>query len=224
MARNAKRINMGTINSEALGYISKFNMGFFDCSMDAPKAEMDKAEKAIEEIKAQRKEYCAANGDTLEAVNEAIAKFPMTDANIALADAKSEYDKARKARNDAMKYGRALVSKELIDAAEVYRLTGGYATFKKELANFLAEIGIDASSDKALEKLVAGINLSKKASKKERAEGKRVTQASKSTVVDTFILTFVDVLINSGTVDENEDHSLTMHDFSKDAEETEAQQ
>lgn len=221
----AKKINLGTISDIALNMLSSYNVGF----RKAP-ATRKYHNEIIESLQKQVNNVLEKRQALIDAgtpANEAISKFSCLEENKALNSAKEDKAAAIKEINKKMADGRAMITKEMYNAYILYMTDGDVEAMTKSMLTFLATLGIDApevATSKFAEIMVARISGQRKATGKSLEAGNYTKDKSERAFQDDFLRAFLQILVKEkGVLDENEDYTLSRHDFSKDEKSTPAE-
>ena len=221
----SKKINLGTISEMALNMLSSYNVGFRKAPATRKQHNdiIDALQKKVDAVLAKRQALIDAGTPA----NEAISKFSCLEENKALNSAKEDKSAAIKSINKKMADGRALITKEMYSAYVLYMTNGDAESMTKSMLTFLATLGINApevATSKFAEIMVARISGQRKATGKSLENGNYTKDKSERAFQDDFLRAFLQILVKEkGVLDENEDYTLSRHDFSKDEKSTPAE-
>lgn len=217
----SKAITLHAITDEAISMLSTYNIAW-RTAKDIRKTHNDLIKKYkadLEELQNKRKAL-VENGMS---INEAISKISTLEINKKLTQEKQALRDDNKTLNAKFAEGRCMVDNdEVYNAYLAYLETGDNEKFKICLVKFFATIGIDAKSEWAKTNrftniIVARVSGVLKATGQARDDGDYVKPRSKDGFKDIFIAAFLQFMVkNKHILDENEDFTLTRHDFDAD--------
>lgn len=217
----SRNININAITDEAISMLSTYNIAWRTAKgIRKTHNDLIKKYKAdLEELQNKRKAL-VENGMT---INEAISKISTLEVNKKLTQEKQALRDDNKALNAKFAEGRCMVDNdEVYNAYLAYLETGDNEKFKIYLIKFFATIGIDAKSEWAKTNRFTNIIIARtsgvlKATGKARDDGDYVKPRSKEGFKDIFIAAFLQFMVRDRHVlDENEDFTLTRHNFDAD--------
>ena len=219
----AKKINFGTINTQALIALNHWN--YVDLNgaevRKTAKALVDDAQKKIDNILALRAD-AIARGLT---VDEAVAKYSTVEAQAGLLKAQDDAKDVSKDLRDKQNEAKALVPADLYKAYTVKNTTGDAAPFAAGITEFLATIGVntpEVATEKFAETLAVRLGRGK-ATGSNKKGGHKTQDLKEKSFADMVIREFLEFLIfDKGVLDQANDGTLSYHDFDADkaAEET----
>lgn len=223
MARN---VNMNAITDEAINMLSSYNIAW-RTAQDIRKVHNDLIKKYkadLEKLQEKRRELIEGGMP----VNEAISKISTLEVSKKLEKERQALRDDNKALNDKFAEGRCMVDNdEVYNAYLSYLETGDNEKFKLYLVKFFATIGIDAKSEWARTNRFTNIIIARtsgvlKATGKYRKEGAYTKPRSKEGFKDIFVAAFLEFMVRDRHIlDENEDFTLTRHNFDAEAEKAE---
>lgn len=225
----SKRVNLGTINADFVSTLSSYNVALSAITKagEVRNAAIKKADAKEAEIKASRKKAMEEGMSQ----DEAISKYSFEEAVQMRADAKTAYDKAVEPHIKAKKSAYESVSDSLYYAyllcmekgtlkatgklelkkgksVEVHEIT---RTYSQEIANFLTDIGVDATNKTALEKFSEVMKTYTSGMIKSSKEGEYLKAKGQTVYKDLFLRAFLSYTVNKlGVLTRNEDNTITM--------------
>lgn len=215
----AKKLNFGNISAETLSVLNKWNKAdIFGADRRATaKTQVNAAQEQVDTIKRLRDEAVAGG----MSVDDAIRAFPMREAMATLENAKDGYNAVCKAIREEQNEAKALIPENMYQAYVVRNISGDSTEFCAQVREFLVSIGLEApavASAKFADIIASRIGR-RKASGKAKKEGHKTSDLTKASFADMFIREFLEFCINEkGVLDQLEDGTLKMHDFSADSD------
>lgn len=219
----SKAIMLNAITEEAIEMLSTYNIAW-RTAKDIRKTHND----LIKKYKADLEELQNKRNALIEngmSVNEAISKISTLEIDKKIAQEKQALRDDNKDLNAKFSAGRCMVDNdEVYNAYLAYITTGDNEKFKVYLVKFFATIGIDAKSEWAKTNRFTNIILARvsgvlKATGKARDEGNYTKPRSKEGFKDIFVAAFLQFMVcDKHILDENEDFTLTRHNFDAEAD------
>ena len=225
----SKAIMLNAITEEAIEMLSTYNIAWRTAkSIRKAHNDLIKKYKAdLEELQKER-QTLVENGMS---VNEAISKISTLEIDKKLAQERQALRDDNKDLNAKFSAGRCMVDNdEVYNAYLAYITTGDNEKFKVYLVKFFATIGIDAKSEWAKTNRFTNIILARvsgvlKATGKARDEGNYTKPRSKEGFKDIFVAAFLQFMVcDKHILDENEDFTLTRHNFDAEADTEKAEE
>lgn len=221
----ARKINFGEITSVALNMFSEYNVGVSKEALINTKYKelLKPAKEAVEAVIKQREE-AILSGKMTE--NEAINSFSRLEADKEVARLEAERDEKLKEVRKHIKSGRVCVTEDLYKAYTIFMKNGNFDAYCHQMQLFLTSLGLTCP-DKASEKFAQLMSARCAGRKKQR--GKKFAenrQRTKDKGLGEFQGLLMDCMIeyltiDKGVLDENEDFTLTRHNFDAEAEKAE---
>lgn len=242
MAKNSKNVNvnLGTINNESMEVLSKFHVARAEILRlkEEKKADIEKIESEIAELKAKRTEAIEA-GEETESV---VAKYDILPLHSKIASIENKFKEDCKPHQQAKKDAMSLIPTGIYHAYLLVMSTGNPASkgtvgvkrnkagevkesvkVEKSLANLIKDfaqtIGLGNSENEyAIEKFATIMATRTNGMMKSNKGSDYIKVKSESQYKELFILSFLQyAIIEKKVVIVNEDNTLSMRDFSKEA-------
>ena len=232
----SQKINFGTINAEAMETLSAFHVAHVELRKlaESKKAEIEKVEKQIEEIKEARQKDI----DSGISVDVAISNHSMESVLAERARIEAQYEKDTKPHKDAQKEALKLLPNSLYYAYVLAMKKGdlsasGKLTIKKGkndtditveksikgyIKDFATSIGCsNTENDKAMDKFAQTMSVRVSGNRIISKGEEYVGEKSASQFNKLFMYNFLQyVIIEKGVVVINEDNTLSMRVYEND--------
>lgn len=216
----AKKINFGEITNVALNMFSEYNVGVSQEALIYTKYKelLKPAKEAVEAVIKQRDE-AILSGKMTE--NEAINAFSRLEADKEVARLEAERDEKLKEVRKHIKSGRVCVTENLYKSYKLFMEDGNFDAYCHQMQIFLTSLGLTCP-DKASEKFAQ--IMSGRCSGRDSQKGKKFVENRQRTkdksfnkYQNTLMNCMIEYLtIDKGVLDENEDFTLTRHNFDAD--------